>query len=108
MNQASPQAFHQESTEVDAGVRALNRLVEAGFNRFEPPILQPASVFLDMSGEDIRGRLYLTSDADGAAGARRQSELMLEKRDRNITKEAAGSEAGGFVRRVNGNPIHLS
>jgi ATP phosphoribosyltransferase regulatory subunit len=28
--------------------------------------LQPASVFLDMSGEDIRGRLYLTSDADGA------------------------------------------
>jgi ATP phosphoribosyltransferase regulatory subunit len=66
LNQASPQAFHQESTEVDAGVRALNRLVEAGFNRFEPPILQPASVFLDMSGEDIRGRLYLTSDADGA------------------------------------------
>jgi ATP phosphoribosyltransferase regulatory subunit len=66
LNQASPQAFHQESTEVDGGVRALNRLVEAGFNRFEPPILQPASVFLDMSGEDIRGRLYLTSDADGA------------------------------------------
>ena len=34
--------------------------------RLEPPILQPASVFLDMSGEDIRGRLYLATDAAGA------------------------------------------
>ena len=53
----------------DAGTRALDRLIEAGFGRIEPPILQPASVFLDMSGEDIRGRLYLTGDADGAAAS---------------------------------------
>jgi hypothetical protein len=33
---------------------------------------------------------------------------MLEKRDRDITKEAAGPDARGLVRRVNGNPIHLS
>jgi ATP phosphoribosyltransferase regulatory subunit len=66
LNQAPPQAFDQESTDDDAGTRALGRLIEAGFGRFEPPILQPASVFLDMSGEDIRGRLYLTADADGA------------------------------------------
>jgi hypothetical protein len=33
---------------------------------------------------------------------------MLEKRDRDITKEATSSEAGGSVDRVNGNPIHLS
>jgi ATP phosphoribosyltransferase regulatory subunit len=50
----------------EAGWRALERLLAAGFERIEPSILQPASVFLDMSGEDIRGRLYLTSDADGA------------------------------------------
>jgi ATP phosphoribosyltransferase regulatory subunit len=50
----------------DPGARALDRLLEAGFSRIEPAILQPASVFLDMSGEDIRGRLYLTSDSDGA------------------------------------------
>ena len=43
----------------------LAHLVEAGYVRLEPPILQPASVFLDQSGEDIRGRLYLTSDAGG-------------------------------------------
>jgi len=29
-------------------------------------VLQPAAPFLDMSGEEIRGRLYLTSDASGA------------------------------------------
>jgi ATP phosphoribosyltransferase regulatory subunit len=52
--------------DADAGTRALESLLAAGFERIEPPLLQPASVFLDMSGEDIRGRLYLTSDADGA------------------------------------------
>ena len=50
----------------DAGGRALEHFLAAGFVRLEPPVLQPASVFLDMSGEDIRGRLYLTSDASGA------------------------------------------
>ena len=65
MNQAPP-AFDRESAGDGAGPRALERLIEAGFGRIEPAILQPASVFLDMSGEDIRGRLYLTSDADGA------------------------------------------
>ena len=50
----------------EAGSRTLDRLLAAGFQRIEPAILQPASVFLDMSGEDIRGRLYLTSDAEGA------------------------------------------
>jgi ATP phosphoribosyltransferase regulatory subunit len=49
----------------DAGARALDRLIAAGFSRIEPPALQPASVFLDMSGEEIRGRLFLTSGPDG-------------------------------------------
>ena len=50
----------------DAGGRALEHFLASGFTRLEPPVLQPASVFLDMSGEDIRGRLYLTTDASGA------------------------------------------
>jgi ATP phosphoribosyltransferase regulatory subunit len=49
-----------------AGARALDHFLGAGFARLEPPVLQPAAVFLDMSGEDIRGRLYLVSDASGA------------------------------------------
>ncbi|HWG03871.1 MAG TPA: ATP phosphoribosyltransferase regulatory subunit [Beijerinckiaceae bacterium] len=43
----------------------LAHLVAAGYRRTEPPILQPASVFLDLAGEDIRGRIFLTSDGAG-------------------------------------------
>lgn len=39
---------------------------EAGFPRVEPAILQPSSLFLDLIGEDIRGRMYLASDTAGA------------------------------------------
>jgi ATP phosphoribosyltransferase regulatory subunit len=38
---------------------------ERGLKRADPPILQPASVFLDLSGEDIRRRLYLVQDPSG-------------------------------------------
>jgi ATP phosphoribosyltransferase regulatory subunit len=44
----------------------LDCFEHAGFARREPRLLQPAGVFLDRSGEDFRGRLYLTSDASGA------------------------------------------
>lgn len=44
----------------------LGHFEHEGFSRREPKLLQPAGVFLDRSGEDFRGRLYLTSDASGA------------------------------------------
>lgn len=43
----------------------LTHLEAAGYPRCEPPILQKPAVFFD-SGEDIRSRLYLTSDLSGA------------------------------------------
>ncbi|NRG19865.1 ATP phosphoribosyltransferase regulatory subunit [Rhizobiales bacterium] len=44
----------------------LISLFEArGHARIDPPILQPADVFLDLTGEDIRRRLYLSADQDG-------------------------------------------
>ncbi len=48
-----------------AGERALEHFLTAGFRRIEPAILHPASIFLDMSGEAIRGRLFLTAGAAG-------------------------------------------
>ncbi|MGE7472953.1 ATP phosphoribosyltransferase regulatory subunit [Bosea sp. NPDC003192] len=36
-----------------------------GFSRAEPAILQPVEPFLDLSGEDIRRRIFLTQDDDG-------------------------------------------
>lgn len=38
---------------------------EAEAEMVEPSILLPADLFLDTAGEDIRRRLFLTSDADG-------------------------------------------
>ena len=39
--------------------------VRAGYAQIEPPILQPAEPFLDLSGEDIRRRMFLTADPHG-------------------------------------------
>jgi ATP phosphoribosyltransferase regulatory subunit len=43
----------------------LALFAKAGHHMVSPPILQPADVFLDLTGEDIRRRLFLTSGADG-------------------------------------------
>ena len=36
------------------------------YARVEPPILQPADVFLDRSGEEIRRRTFVLNDPSGA------------------------------------------
>ncbi|MGR7993721.1 ATP phosphoribosyltransferase regulatory subunit [Xanthobacter sp. ZOL 2024] len=43
----------------------IARFDAAGYTRLDPPILQPADVFLDLSGESIRRRMFLTADAEG-------------------------------------------
>ena len=53
-------------SEVERRRRLLAHFVLAGFDRAEPAILQPAAVFLELSGEDIRGRIFLTEDPLGA------------------------------------------
>ena len=51
-------------TENRAEALRLRRLFEdAGAQPIEADILQPAEVLLDLYGEDIRGRAYVTSDA---------------------------------------------
>ena len=45
---------------------SLRRLfAEAGYAFVEPPIVHPATVFVELAGEDLRRRLYLTNAADG-------------------------------------------
>lgn len=38
----------------------------AGFEPVAPPVIQPADVFLDLIGEDLRARTYVFTDPDGA------------------------------------------
>lgn len=48
--------------QADALVASFER---AGYARVAPTILQPAEPFLDLSGEDIRKRMFLTTDPQG-------------------------------------------
>jgi ATP phosphoribosyltransferase regulatory subunit len=51
---------------LDARAEALVSAYErSGYRRAQPAILQPADPFLDLSGEDIRRRMFLTADAQG-------------------------------------------
>lgn len=53
-------------TRSDTNAKALalrHAFEQAGATLVEPPLLQPAETLLDLYGEDIRGRAYVTSDA---------------------------------------------
>ncbi|MDP4025462.1 ATP phosphoribosyltransferase regulatory subunit [Methylobacterium sp. NEAU 140] len=49
-----------------AGARLLAHLAAAGYAPVTPPVLQPVEPFLELSGEDIRRRIFVTQDAAGA------------------------------------------
>jgi ATP phosphoribosyltransferase regulatory subunit len=59
---ASVTTTSQPDQRAEALVAAYER---AGYRRIAPAILQPAEPFLDLSGEDIRRRMFLTTDSEG-------------------------------------------
>src|SRR5258707_1372277 len=66
---------------------------QLGYARVAPPILQPADPFLDLSGEDIRRRMYLTSDASGRELCLRPDLTIPVARD-YLASPAAGQPIG--------------
>jgi ATP phosphoribosyltransferase regulatory subunit len=51
---------------VETPIDRLKALLTRDGNEFvEPPLLHDAELFLDLAGEDLRRRMYLTSSADG-------------------------------------------
>jgi ATP phosphoribosyltransferase regulatory subunit len=66
----------------------------AGYARVAPAILQPAEPFLDLSGEDIRRRMFLTTDPDGNELCLRPDLTIPVSRD-YLASGTAG-EAAGF------------
>jgi ATP phosphoribosyltransferase regulatory subunit len=65
----------------------------AGYAAVQPTILQPAEPFLDLSGEDIRKSLYLTTDASGDELCLRPDLTIPVARD-YLASAAAGQPAG--------------
>src|SRR6201990_2165309 len=71
----------------------LQSFAQAGYVHAEPDILQPADPFLDLSGEDIRKSLYLTTDAPGEELCLRPDLTIPVARD-YLTSPRAGQPAG--------------
>jgi ATP phosphoribosyltransferase regulatory subunit len=71
----------------------LLSFAQAGYVRAEPAILQPAEPFLDLSGEDIRKSLYLTTDAGGDELCLRPDLTIPVARD-YLASSRAGQPAG--------------
>jgi ATP phosphoribosyltransferase regulatory subunit len=71
----------------------LQSFAETGYERAEPAILQPAEPFLDLSGEDIRKSLYLTTDASGEELCLRPDLTIPVARD-YLASPRAGQPAG--------------
>lgn len=71
----------------------LAQFEAAGYARANPAILQPAEPFLDLSGEDIRRRMYLTTDAAGHEFCLRPDLTIPVARD-YLASAAAGAPAG--------------
>ena len=78
------------STAPDALIASFER---AGYARVEPAILQPAEPFLDLSGEDIRKRMYLTTDPQGRELCLRPDLTIPVSRD-YLASPAAGKPRG--------------
>ena len=78
----------------DARAEALVASYErAGYARIAPAILQPAEPFLDLSGEDIRKRMYLTTAPGGGEFCLRPDLTIPVSRD-YLASPLAGKPAG--------------
>src|SRR5499427_3538069 len=71
----------------------VSAYARAGYARVSPPILQPAEPFLDLSGEDIRKRMYLTTAPGGAELCLRPDLTIPVSRD-YLASPAAGKPRG--------------
>src|SRR5271167_3308518 len=78
----------------DSRAQALvGSYARAGYTQTEPPVLQPAEPFLDLSGEDIRRRMFLTADPQGREMCLRP-DLTIPVSRAYLQSAAAGKPAG--------------
>jgi ATP phosphoribosyltransferase regulatory subunit len=90
MNEAVTMAAAMPDAQAEALVASYER---AGYRRIAPAVLQPAEPFLDLSGEDIRKRMYLTSDPSGRELCLRPDLTIPVSRD-YLASPKAGKAAG--------------
>ena len=85
----------ETTTEPDARAQALvASYARAGYRRVAPALIQPAEPFLDLSGEEIRQRMFLTADRRGTELCLRPDFTIAVSRDYLASAEAG--QAAGF------------
>ena len=89
VNEGPTMSEAPKDTRADALVASYER---AGYAPVSPAILQPAEPFLDLSGEDIRRRMYLVSDPQGGELCLRPDLTIPVARD-YLASPAAGRPA---------------
>jgi ATP phosphoribosyltransferase regulatory subunit len=90
MSNPAPPTATGSASRADA---LLASFAAAGYAPAQPSILQPAEPFLDLSGEDIRKSLYLTTDASGGELCLRPDLTIPVARD-YLASPSAGRPAG--------------
>jgi ATP phosphoribosyltransferase regulatory subunit len=91
-----PNSVMSSTTDNGPDTRAhalVGSYMRAGYAQVDPPVLQPAEPFLDLSGEDIRRRMFLTSDPDGSELCLRPDLTIPVSRD-YLASANAGRPAG--------------
>ncbi|MDJ1157893.1 ATP phosphoribosyltransferase regulatory subunit [Chelatococcus sp. SYSU_G07232] len=68
-----------------------------GYRRVEPAVLQPVDVFLDLSGEDIRRRMFVTQDAAGNELCLRPDYTIPVSRDYLASVESGSPAAYSYL-----------
>jgi ATP phosphoribosyltransferase regulatory subunit len=87
-------ATRSETAEPDARAQALvASCARAGYRRASPALIQPAEPFLDLSGEEIRQRMFLTTDRRGKELCLRPDFTIAVSRD-YLASADAGRPAG--------------
>ena len=94
------------SARTDRPAALLALFERHGFATLDTPILQPAGLFLELSGEDIRRRLFLTQEADGSEHCLRPEHTIPVCRHHLASGRAAGSYGycGPVFRQRQGEP----
>jgi len=90
MDASATSQKQEPDTRAEALVASYER---AGYARVSPALLQPAESFLDLSGEDIRRRMYLTTAPDGSEFCLRPDLTIPVSRD-YLASSLAGRPAG--------------
>ena len=91
MNNAATISETKPDARAEALVASYGR---AGYRRVSPALIQPAEPFLDLSGEDIRQRMFLTTDRRGKELCLRPDFTIAVSRDYLSSAEAG--QAAGF------------